>query len=102
MLSGMMRSTASVCVIILEISNNLNTLPMIMLTILVAKATADSTGIEALFDMITRLKRIPTLEAQSDKSYRHLAASDVCAANVVGFRRLMRAGEILDILESCK
>lgn len=57
MLTGMVRSTASVCVIILEISNNLNMLPMIMLTILVAKAVADSTGIDALFDMIMKLRR---------------------------------------------
>jgi chloride channel 7 len=70
MLSGMVRSTASVCVIILEISNNMNTLPMIMLTILVAKATADFTGIEALFDMIMRTRRLPYLEANSERFYR--------------------------------
>lgn len=43
-LGGAMRVPVSLCVILLELTNNLNLLPLMMLVLLTAKAVGDATG----------------------------------------------------------
>ena len=52
-LAGAMRMTVSMCVIILELTNNLDLLPLVMLVLLVAKAVGDMTGVLPVYDLVS-------------------------------------------------
>jgi chloride channel 7 len=72
MLAGVLRSTAALCVILLEVTNNLTLLPAIMLVNLVAKFVGDSTGVLGLFERSMGQKGLPFLEQAPERHYRHL------------------------------
>ena len=97
-----MRMTVSLCVILLELTNNLSLLPLIMLVLLVSKAVADLTGILPIYDLHIHIKKIPLLEASAEKYFRHLTASDVKSAKNVSFSRVEKVGFVLDALKSCE
>eukprot|EP00976_Prorocentrum_cordatum_P118022 1196399-Prorocentrum_minimum.AAC.7 len=50
-LGGAMRMTVSLCVMLLELTNQLNLLPLMMLVLLVAKGVGDATGVSAVYDL---------------------------------------------------
>ena len=99
-IAGAMRMTVSMCVIILELTNNLSLLPLIMLVLLVSKATADLTGILPIYDLHIHIKKIPLLEHSAEKYFRHLTASDAKSKKCVQFGRVEKVGFILDVLKS--
>lgn len=50
--------TVSMSVILLEITNNLPLLPLVMLCLLMAKAVGDGTGIKALYELQCESKHL--------------------------------------------
>lgn len=55
LLGGSMRMTVSLCVILLELTNNLSLLPLIMIELLILKTIADSFK-NSVYDKIVHLK----------------------------------------------
>uniref|UniRef100_A0A7S2SWI3 Chloride channel protein n=3 Tax=Chloropicon primus TaxID=1764295 RepID=A0A7S2SWI3_9CHLO len=99
-IAGAMRMTVSMCVIILELTNNLSLLPLVMFVLLVSKAVADLTGILPIYDLHIHIKKIPLLEHSSERYFRHLSASDAKSKTCVQFGRVEKVGFILDVLKS--
>ena len=58
-------SMVSVCVIILELTNNLLLLPLVMLVLLISKTVADALN-SNIYDLIVKLKGFPYLEAHAE------------------------------------
>merc|ERR1719383_1436206 len=100
-LAGMMRMTVSLCVILLEVSNNLNMLTLLMSVLLVAKAAGDATGVKGIYDAQIQVKRFPVLEQEPEKFYRVLTASDVATAPVRQLKRYERVGDLLTVMGEC-
>uniref|UniRef100_A0A2C9VQ79 Chloride channel protein n=1 Tax=Manihot esculenta TaxID=3983 RepID=A0A2C9VQ79_MANES len=75
-LGGSMRTTVSLCVIILELTNNLLLLPLIMLVLLVSKTMADAFNCN-IYDLIMRAKGFPYLETHAEPYMRQLTVGDV-------------------------
>lgn len=73
--------TVSLCVILLELTNNLKLLPLIMLVLLIAKAVGDGFN-KAVYDIHVDLKEMPFLEEAPERFFRHLCAEDACAKEV--------------------
>ncbi|KAJ4755043.1 Chloride channel protein [Rhynchospora pubera] len=98
-LGGTMRMTVSVCVIILELTNNLLLLPLVMLVLLVSKSVADSfTG--NIYDMILQLKGLPYLEGHAEPYMRQLTVSDVVSGPLHVFNGIEKVGNIVHTLRS--
>jgi chloride channel 7 len=85
-LGGAMRMTVSLCVILLELTNNLNLLPLIMLVLLVSKAVGDCTGIQPVYEIHIDLKRLPFLGAKAPHFMRHVKAAEAATPNPVSLQ----------------
>jgi len=98
-LGGTMRMTISLCVILIELSNNVAFLPLLMITLLVAKSVGDLFN-EGIYDTHVGLKFMPLLEQQPHSFMRHLTAHDVMAKEVVEFGSVERVGYIMEALRN--
>jgi len=98
-LGGTMRMTVSLCVILLELTNNLNLLALMMLVLLVAKAVGDATGVKGIYDYHIDLKRLPLLEAEPERFMQSLTAKDLASAPVLELHRFERVSDLLRSLE---
>ncbi|KAK3018395.1 hypothetical protein RJ639_003850 [Escallonia herrerae] len=98
-LGGTMRMTVSLCVILLELTNDLLLLPLVMLVLLVSKTVADSFN-KGVYDQIVKLKGLPYLEAHAEPYMRHLVASDVVTGPLVTFSGIEKVGTILHALRT--
>jgi chloride channel 7 len=74
-LGGSMRMTVSLCIILLELTNSLKMLPVIMVVLLVSKAVGDSFN-DGIYDTHVRLKGFPFLDAHPEPFMRRLSAAD--------------------------
>ena len=96
-LSGVTRMTISLCVIILEITNDIDYLPPIMLAIIIAKAVADSFNV-SLYLMIVEQKGMPYLPNRLTygmaKFTDSLSAEGIMERQVVTFECVEKAGLI--------
>ncbi|KAH9331624.1 hypothetical protein KI387_003732, partial [Taxus chinensis] len=99
-LGGSMRMTVSLCVILLELTNNLLMLPLVMLVLLISKTVGDVFN-SSVYDQIVHLKGLPFLEATAEPYMRHLTAGDVIAGPLVTFSGIEKVGNILHVLKSC-
>ncbi|CAN4108199.1 unnamed protein product [Withania somnifera] len=97
-LGGTMRMTVSLCVILLELTNNLLMLPLVMLVLLISKTVADSFN-KGVYDQIVKLKGLPYLEAHAEPYMRQLVASDVCSGPLVTFSGVEKVGNIVHALK---
>lgn len=97
-LGGTMRMTVSLCVILLELTNNLLMLPLMMLVLLVSKTVADCFN-KGVYDQILVLKGLPYMEAHAEPYMRSLVASDVVAGPLVTFSGVEKVGNILHALK---
>ncbi|PKI59214.1 hypothetical protein CRG98_020377 [Punica granatum] len=70
-----MRMTVSLCVIMVEITNNLKLLPLIMLVLLISKAVGDAFN-EGLYEEQARLRGIPLLESRPKYEMRKMTAKE--------------------------
>ncbi|XP_010255989.1 PREDICTED: chloride channel protein CLC-d isoform X2 [Nelumbo nucifera] len=101
-LGGSMRMTVSLCVIMVEITNNLKLLPLIMLVLLVSKAVGDAFN-EGLYEVQARLRGVPLLESRPKYYMRKMTAKEACRnQKVVSFPRVVKVADIVSILQSSK
>ncbi|XP_071937933.1 chloride channel protein CLC-d-like isoform X5 [Coffea arabica] len=99
-LGGSMRMTVSLCVIMVEITNNLKLLPLIMLVLLISKAVGDAFN-EGFYEEQARIRGIPLLESRPKYQMRSMTAKDACAnQKVVYFPRVVKVSDIVSILRS--
>lgn len=96
-LGGTMRMTVSLCVILLELTNDLLMLPLMMLVLLVSKTVADSFN-KGVYDQIVKLKGLPYMEDHAEPYMRNLVASDVVSGPLIAFSGVEKVGNILHTL----
>ncbi|KAH1223122.1 Chloride channel protein CLC-d [Glycine max] len=101
-LGGSMRMTVSLCVIMVEISNNLKFLPLIMLVLLISKAVGDAFN-EGIYEEQAQLRGIPLLESRPKYEMRNMTAKEACGSGrVVSFPRVVKVSDVVSILRSNK
>ncbi|EEE59743.1 hypothetical protein OsJ_12209 [Oryza sativa Japonica Group] len=101
-LGGSMRMTVSLCVIMVEITNNLKLLPLIMLVLLISKAVGDLFN-EGLYEVQAQLRGIPLLDSRPKQVMRNMSAKDACKnQKVVSLPRVSRIVDIISVLRSNK
>ncbi|CAL4972879.1 unnamed protein product [Urochloa decumbens] len=96
-LGGTMRMTVSVCVILLELTNDLHLLPLIMLVLLIAKTLADCFN-KGVYEQMVRMKGLPYLEVHAEPCMRSLVAGDVVSGPLITFASVERVGTIVETL----
>ncbi|KAL5787017.1 hypothetical protein ACOSP7_003966 [Xanthoceras sorbifolium] len=97
-LGGTMRMTVSLCVILLELTNDLLMLPLVMLVLLISKTVADGFN-KGVYDQIVKMKGLPYLEAHAEPYMRQLVASDVVSGPLISFSGVEKVGNILHSLK---
>ncbi|KAM0016371.1 putative CBS domain, chloride channel, voltage gated, chloride channel, core [Helianthus debilis subsp. tardiflorus] len=96
-LGGTMRMTVSLCVILLELTDNLLMLPLMMLVLLISKTVADCFN-KGVYDQIVIMKGLPFLEAHAEPYMRHLVAGDVVSGPLITFSAVEKVGNIVHSL----
>ncbi|XP_044488082.1 chloride channel protein CLC-c-like isoform X2 [Mangifera indica] len=97
-LGGTMRTTVSLCVILLELTNDLLMLPLVMLVLLISKTVADCFNM-GVYDQIVTMKGLPYLEAHAEPYMKNLVASDVVSGPLVSFSGVEKVGNIIHALK---
>lgn len=97
-LGGTMRMTVSLCVILLELTNNLLMLPLVMFVLLISKTVADCFN-KGVYDQIVTMKGLPYLEAHAEPYLRQLVASDVVSGPLITFSAVEKVGNIIHALK---
>ncbi|KAK3037747.1 hypothetical protein RJ639_031118 [Escallonia herrerae] len=100
-LGGTMRMTVSLCVILLELTNNLLMLPLVMLVLLISKTVADCFN-KGVYDQIVKMKGLPYLEAHAEPYMRQLVAGDVVSGPLMAFSGVEKVGNIVHALNMTK
>ncbi|XP_010546809.1 PREDICTED: chloride channel protein CLC-d isoform X2 [Tarenaya hassleriana] len=99
-LGGSMRMTVSLCVIMVEITNNLKLLPLIMLVLLISKAVGDAFN-EGLYEVQARLRGIPLLESRPKYQMRQMTAKEACKTQkVISLPRVVKVADVYSILRT--
>lgn len=96
-LGGTMRMTVSICVILLELTNDLLLLPLVMLALLISKTVADCFN-KGVYDQILHIKGLPYLEAYAEPYMRNIVTRDVVSGPLMTFSGIERVGNILHVL----
>lgn len=99
LLGGSMRMTVSLCVIILELTDNLLLLPLIMLVLLISKTVGDVFN-GNIYDLIMTLKGLPYLEAHAEPYMRQLTVSDVVTGPLQIFHGIEKVSNIVHVLKT--
>ncbi|KAE8720142.1 Chloride channel protein CLC-a [Hibiscus syriacus] len=76
LMSGSMRMTVSLCVIFLELTNNLLLLPITMIVLLIAKTVGDSFN-PSIYEIILELKGLPFLDANPEPWMQNLTVGEL-------------------------
>ncbi|XVE63665.1 hypothetical protein DITRI_Ditri07aG0038000 [Diplodiscus trichospermus] len=100
-LAGSMRKTVSLCVIILELTNNLLLLPLIMLVLLVSKTVADAFN-GNIYVLIMKAKGFPYLEGHAEPYTRQLTVGDVVSGPLQLLHGIEKVGNIVQILKTTR
>ncbi|KAH9621381.1 hypothetical protein KSS87_007195 [Heliosperma pusillum] len=98
-LGGTMRMTVSLCVILLELTNDLLLLPLVMISLLISKTVADCFN-KGVYDQIVKLKGLPFMEAHSAPYMKHLVAGDVVSGPLITFSGVEKVETIFHVLKS--
>lgn len=101
LLGGSMRMTVSLCVIILELTNNLLLLPLIMLVLLISKTVADAFN-GNIYDLIMKAKGFPYLETHAEPYMRQLTVGDVVTGPLQVFHGIEKVGNIVHVLRTTR
>ncbi|KAI5073552.1 hypothetical protein GOP47_0011565 [Adiantum capillus-veneris] len=96
-LGGSMRIAVSLCVILLELTNNLLMLPWTMLILLISKTVGDLFNV-GVYDQIVFIKGFPFLEEKPEPYMKHLTAGDVCSCPAATLSAIERVGNIVEVL----
>ncbi|KAK6912987.1 CBS domain [Dillenia turbinata] len=99
LMSGSMRMTVSLCVIFLELTNNLQLLPMTMIVLLISKTVGDSFN-PSIYEIILELKGLAFLNANPEPWMRHLTVGELVDAKpavvtLCGVEKVARIVEVL-------
>ncbi|CAM8954942.1 unnamed protein product [Rhodiola kirilowii] len=97
-LGGTMRMTVSLCVILLELTNDLLMLPLVMLVLLISKTVADSFN-KGVYDQIVKMKGFPFMEAHAEPCMRNLVAGDVVSGPLITFSGVEKVEHIVHALK---
>ncbi|KAK7264870.1 hypothetical protein RJT34_32483 [Clitoria ternatea] len=100
-LGGSMRTTVSLCVIILELTNNLLLLPLIMMVLFLSKTVADVFNAN-IYDIIMKAKGLPYLETHAEPYMRQLTVSDVVTGPLQMFNGIEKVQNIVFVLRTTK
>jgi len=85
-------------VILLELTNDLLLLPLVMLVLLVSKTVADCFN-KGVYDQIVKLKGLPFMEAHPERYMKHLMAGDVVAGPIIKFSGVEKVVTIVHALQ---
>uniref|UniRef100_A0A1J3IVB0 Chloride channel protein n=1 Tax=Noccaea caerulescens TaxID=107243 RepID=A0A1J3IVB0_NOCCA len=101
LMAGSMRMTVSLCVIFLELTNNLLLLPITMFVLLIAKTVGDSFNL-SIYEIILHLKGLPFLEANPEPWMRNLTVGELNDAKppVVTLQGVEKVANIVDVLRN--
>ncbi|KAL5065174.1 hypothetical protein RYX36_026911 [Vicia faba] len=99
LLGGSMRTTVSLCVIMLELTNNLLLLPLIMMVLLVSKSVANVFNAN-VYDLIMKAKGLPYLETHAEPYMRQLTVGDVVTGPLQVFNGIEKVHNIMFILRT--
>ncbi|THU68810.1 hypothetical protein C4D60_Mb08t07770 [Musa balbisiana] len=97
-LGGTMRMTVSVCVILLELTNDLMILPFVMLVLLISKTVADCFN-KGVYDQMVKMKGFPFMEAHAEPYMRNLKAGDVVSGPLITLAGVEKVGNIVHALK---
>ncbi|EGC37379.1 hypothetical protein DICPUDRAFT_150047 [Dictyostelium purpureum] len=100
-MGGVSRLTVSLTVILIEITNQLQYLLPIMLTVMTAKWVADAL-IHPLFDILIQMKYIPYLEPHPSKEMKLMMCKHIMAKKPVYLCETSTIGEILRVLKETR
>ncbi|KAI6681557.1 hypothetical protein NL676_035438 [Syzygium grande] len=98
-LGGTMRTTVSSCVILLELTDNLLLLPLMMLVLLVSKTVGDAFD-SNIFDLMMKAKGFPYLEAHAEPFMRQLTVGDVVKGPLQLFHGVEKVGNVVHVLRT--
>jgi len=99
MMSGFSRITISLCVIVIELTENTQYLMPIMLAVMCAKWVGDTLS-KSIYDELMDLKSIPFLEHHPPHSTYELGVVDVMHSNVKCINTIERLSKIVKLLET--
>ncbi|KAJ7974788.1 Chloride channel protein [Quillaja saponaria] len=101
LMAGSMRMTVSLCVIFLELTNNLLLLPITMIVLLVSKTVGDSFN-PSIYEIILHLKGLPFLDANPEPWMRNLTVGELVDVKpaVVTLHGVEKVSRIVDVLKN--
>ncbi|WOH05012.1 hypothetical protein DCAR_0624424 [Daucus carota subsp. sativus] len=101
LMAGSMRMTVSLCVIFLELTNNLLLLPITMLVLLISKTVGDCFN-PSIYEIILDLKGLPFLDAHPEPWMRNITVGELADVKppVVTLRGIEKVGRIVDVLRN--
>lgn len=101
LMAGSMRMTVSLCVIFLELTNNLLLLPITMIVLLIAKTVGDSFN-PSIYEIILHLKGLPFMDAQPEPWMRNLSVGELVdvKSSVVSFCGVEKIANIVNALRN--
>ncbi|XP_023772798.1 chloride channel protein CLC-a isoform X1 [Lactuca sativa] len=101
LMAGSMRMTVSLCVIFLELTNNLLLLPITMLVLLISKSVGDCFN-PSIYEIILELKGLPFLEAHPEPWMRNITVGELADVKppVVTLSGIETVGRIVDVLRN--
>ncbi|KAG7985893.1 hypothetical protein I3843_03G050600 [Carya illinoinensis] len=101
LMAGSMRMTVSLCVIFLELTNNLLLLPITMIVLLIAKTVGDSFN-PSIYEIILHLKGLPFLDANPEPFMRNLTVGELADVKpqVVTLCGVEKVARIVDVLKN--
>ncbi|XAR58272.1 hypothetical protein NMG60_11026707 [Bertholletia excelsa] len=101
LMAGSMRMTVSICVIFLELTNNLLLLPITMLVLLIAKSVGDYFN-QSIYEIILDLKGLPFLDVHPVSWMRIITTGELADAKppVIMFNIVEKVAHIVNILKN--
>ncbi|KAK6155403.1 hypothetical protein DH2020_009651 [Rehmannia glutinosa] len=101
LMAGSMRMTVSLCVIFLELTNNLLLLPITMLVLLIAKTVGDCFN-PSIYEIILELKGLPFLDANPEPWMRNITVGELADVKpaVVTLNGIEKVGRIVEVLKN--
>ncbi|GER33492.1 chloride channel [Striga asiatica] len=101
LMAGSMRMTVSLCVIFLELTNNLLLLPITMLVLLIAKTVGDCFN-PSIYEIILELKGLPFLDAHPEPWMRNITVGELVDVKpaVVSLNGVEKVGRIVEVLKN--
>ncbi|KAJ0694360.1 putative CBS domain, chloride channel, voltage gated, chloride channel, core [Helianthus annuus] len=101
LMAGSMRMTVSLCVIFLELTNNLLLLPITMLVLLISKTVGDCFN-PSIYEIILDLKGLPFLEGRPEPWMRNITVGELSDIKppLVTLSGIEKVGRIVDVLRN--